>query len=83
LKTRFWLRKNCGQETLSFLRGNVSQQQVSDELEQMRVALDRDFSPLYLGFKDKNREFFTNQSTSTVRELYDVNENSIVFICDG
>ena len=77
------MRKNCGQETLSFLKGNVSQQQIADELQQICVALDRDFTPRYLGIGDKNRAFFSNQNTETVRELFEVNDNSIVFICDG
>ena len=67
---------------MSFLKQKVSQQQISEELQQMRIALDRDFVPKYLGF-NRTREFFTKNNTPTVRELFDVNENSIVFICDG
>ena len=77
------MRKNCGQESLSFLKGNVSQQQIAEELEQIRVALDREFTPRLLGISDKTRAFFVNQNTATVRELFEVNEDSIVFICDG
>jgi len=61
----------------------VIQQQISEELQQIRIALDRDFTPLFLGFQNNKREFFLNNNTPTVRRLYDINENSIVFICDG
>ena len=47
------------------------------------MALDRDFTPHFLGFKNKNRDFFSSNNTTTVRELFEVDENTVVFICDG
>jgi len=80
---RFWLKNGTQQKILSYLKPNVIQQQISEELQQIRVALDRDFTPRFLGFNNKEREFFINNNTPTVRRLYDINEQSIVFICDG
>ena len=68
---------------MSYLKAKKNgQQQISDELEQIRFALDRDFVPLYLGL-NKSRAFFASNNTPTVRTLFEINENSIVFLCDG
>jgi hypothetical protein len=75
--------KNSGQEIISYLKGNVTQQQISEELKQVRKALDRDFTPRFLGLKSQTRDFFAEKNSETARTLYDINDNAIVLICDG
>lgn len=75
--------KNSGQEILSYLKGNVTQQQISEELKQVRKALDRDFTPRFLGLKSQTRDFFAEKNSETARTLYDINDSAIVLICDG
>ena len=68
---------------MSYLKAKKNgQQQISDELEQIRVALERDFVPVYLSL-NKSRAFYASNTTPTVRTLFVINENRIVFICDG
>ena len=68
---------------MSYLKHNLIQHQILEELQLIRIALDRDFTPLFLGFQNKKSEFFINNNTPTVNRINDINENSIVFICDG
>ena len=75
--------KNSGQEILSYLKGNVTQQQISEELKQVRKALDRDLTPRFLGLKSQTRDFFAEKNSETAHTLYDINDNAIVLICDG
>jgi hypothetical protein len=82
---RFWLRKAVDQKTLSYLKLNSSQQHVSNELEQIRVKLDQFFTPHWIGFEGKNREFFLAHNTPTVMELYSIKKEDrrLCLFADG
>jgi hypothetical protein len=47
---RYWLKKAVDHKPLSFLKIDSSQQQVSNELQQIREKIDRFFTPHWLGF---------------------------------
>ena len=55
---RFWLRKGITQETLALFKNKTSQQQICQYLNSIRIAINKDFVPLYLGPNHKPREFF-------------------------
>jgi hypothetical protein len=60
---RYWLKKAIDQKTLSFLKLDSSQQQVSYELYQIRKNIADNFTPHFLGKKlqGKSRFFFRAQ----------------------
>ena len=64
---------------------NSSQQKVSNELHQIREKIYRFFTPHWLGFSGKSRDFFLAHNTPTVMELYSFSkkDNRLVFILDG
>ena len=70
--SRYWLKKAVDQKTLSYLKMNSSQQQLSNELQQIREKIDRYFTPHWLGFSSKSRDFFIEHNTPTLIELYDL-----------
>ena len=56
---RYWLRKGVDQFTLANLFSKDStQRKISHYLEQIRIAINKDFVPFFLGTSNKNRDFF-------------------------
>jgi hypothetical protein len=80
---RYWLRKGIDQYTLSRLfKNNVSQNQISHYLSQIRSAIYKDFVPFFLG-SNKPREFYLRHNNSTTIELYDLKNDDLVIIVDA
>ncbi len=79
----FWARKALDQESLSYYKRSSSQPQISNELRQIRESIYKYFTPKFIGFKNKNREFFIRHNTPSVKQLFDVDENTICLLIDG
>ena len=79
----YWLKSGMTQKSLAYLKANSNQQKISSELRQIRIYMDRDFTPDFIGFKNVTRDFLQNQITDTVRELYNLKIGQLVFILDG
>lgn len=79
---RFWLRKGCDQFTLSQLKDNSTQQQMSHYLEQIRNAILKDFVPHFIGTR-KNRDFYIKHNTPMSVELYGLKDDDLIIVCDG
>jgi hypothetical protein len=79
----YWARKALDQESLSYFKRSSSQPQISNELKQIRKSIYKNFTPKFIGFKNKYREFFTSHNTPSVKKLYDVDENTICLLIDG
>ena len=68
---------------MSYFRDDTSQQQISEELNQIRTAIYRDVVPQFVGLDLKDRDFYLSQNTETLKTLYDLNEDAICWIIDG
>ena len=79
----YWARKGIDQVSLSMLKSNCSQQEISHYLDQIRVAFNRDFVPIFLGAKSKPRDFFIKCNTSASKILYSLSQNDLLIIADG
>ena len=79
----YWLRSGMSQKSLAYFKNDSCQQEISDELRQIRIYINNDFTPRYLGFHNVTREFLLNHVTPTVKELYGIREDQLVFILDG
>ena len=79
---RYWLMKGIDQCTLSMLKCNTSQQQISHYLQQIRTAINIDFVPLFLG-ANKGKEFFLNHNTTSVKILHDFEQDQLAIVVDG
>jgi len=79
---RYWLMKGLDQTTLSLLKCNSSQQQISHYLSTIRKALNDDVVPLLLG-ADKGKDFFINHNTASVKILHSFKQNTLAIIADG
>jgi hypothetical protein len=79
---KYWLRKGVDQQTLAFFKG-CEQRQISSELATIRNSIYKYFTPHYIGFKNKTRDFFIKHNTPTVKKLYDIGDNCLIIICDG
>jgi hypothetical protein len=81
---RYWLWKGIDHHSLSKLFGeNTNKQRISDYLSQIRVAINKDFVPFYLGSKNRNRGFFIKHNTQQTQELFQLNEDDLCLIADG
>lgn len=80
---RYWLRKGLDQTTLTLLRGMTSQTTISYYLKKIRLAINKDFVPYFLGAKSKERSFFVKHNTPNVIELYNLNSNDLCLVADG
>lgn len=80
---RYWLSKGIDQESLTNFMSETNQQQISDLLESIRNAVYKDFTPWFLGAKSKSREFFIQQNTITVNELFELKYDELALIMDG
>lgn len=80
---RYWLRKGVQQSTLAKMFGKkTSQQQISHYLEQIRVAINKDFVPFFLGAK-RGKNYFLKHNNKMVQELHKLDSDILVFIADG
>lgn len=59
----FGFLKGITQETL--FKNKTSQQQICQYLNSIRIAINKEFVPLYLAPNHKPREFFFNHNTKT------------------
>ena len=82
---RYWLRKGIDQTTLSLLRNDTTQSQISNYLSYIRIAINRDFVPKFLGPESRTREFFISHNTQTFYELFDLNkkEDILAIVADA
>lgn len=67
---------------MSFLKSNSTQQKISNYLFQARIAINRDFVPLFLG-ANETREHYFRHNTKLSCELHDINREKLVIIADG
>jgi hypothetical protein len=80
---RYWLRTGIDQTSLASLFGEKTRQQdISDYLDQIRVAINKDFVSHYLG-SNKKREFFLKFNTIMTQRIHNLEEDNLVFIADG
>ena len=79
----YWLKSGMTQKSLAFYKVDSSQQEISNELKQIRVFINQDITPRYLGFNSVTREFLLSHLTPTVKELYGIKGEQLVFILDG
>jgi hypothetical protein len=80
---RYWLRKGLDQCSLAMFKNKTSQQKISHYLSQIRVAINKDFVPFFLGVKSRNREFFVEHNNVTVTELYQMKNDELAIVVDG
>jgi hypothetical protein len=74
---RYWLRRGLDQCSLAMFKNKTSQQKISHYLSQIRVAINKDFVPFYLGVENRSREFFLEHNNITVTELYHMNKDDL------
>ncbi|CAF1047844.1 unnamed protein product, partial [Brachionus calyciflorus] len=80
----YWLRKGSDQSTLAHLFSKTTtQRQISRYLEQIRIVINNEFVPFFLGTKDKERDFFIKHNTFTSKDLLDLSENDLLVVADG
>lgn len=79
---RFWLRKGIDQTSLALFKKNTSQQQISHYLNQIRIAINKDFVPLFLG-ADKGRQFFLNHNDASTKTLHELDEDVLAIVVDA
>lgn len=66
------------------LKNDSTQQQISRYLSQIRIAINENFVPLFLGAKSRTREFFLEHNTPTCNELFNFdNQGLLCAIADG
>lgn len=80
---RYWLKKGVSQETLSRLKSNCTQNQMHYYLKQIRIAINKDFVPYFLGAKSRKREFFLQHNNITTKILHDLDDNTLAIVVDG
>lgn len=67
---RYWLWRRIDQTSLSFIKTNCTQQDISNYLSQIRVAI-------------RTRDFFLQHNTIQTTELFKLNKNTICMLADG
>jgi hypothetical protein len=80
---RYWLRTGIDQNSLAALFGNNAKQyDISSYLSQIRVAINKDFVPLFLGAY-RPRNFFLQHNTVMTSNLNCLSNDNLVVIADG
>ena len=79
---RYWLMKGLDQSTLSLLKCNSTQSQMSHYLAQIRTAMETYIVPQLLGAQ-KGKEFFLRHNTESVRILHSFTDEKLAIIADG
>ncbi len=84
---RYWLRKGIDQTSLALLKSNskkeTSQQRISEYLRTIRIAINKDFVPFFLGASHKPRNFFVQRNHETVVELHELAEDELAIFADA
>jgi hypothetical protein len=84
---RYWLRKGIDQTSLALLKSNsnksTSQQQISQYLRTIRIAINRDFVPFFLGASHKHKDFFLKHNHETVVELHELDKEELAIFADA
>ena len=79
---RYWLFKGIDQCSLAMFKSNTNQQQISHYLAQIRVAINKDFVPLFLG-ANKGKPFFLKHNTDSVKILHEMEDEALAIVVDG
>jgi hypothetical protein len=79
---RYWLRKGIDQSSLAMFKNTTSQQQISHYLSQIRIAINKDFVPFYLG-ATKGRDFFLQHNNDCTKELFQLRDTDLAIFVDG
>ena len=79
----YWVRKGIEQVSLAMLKTNCTQQEISHYLRQIRVAINKDFVPNFLGAKSRSRGFFLTRNTIASKILYSLDPNALFIVADG
>jgi len=79
---RFWLRKGIDQASLALFKSKTSQQQISHYLNQIRIAINKDFVPLFLG-ANKGRQFFLNHNDELTKTLHELDQDVLAIVVDA
>ncbi len=80
---RYWLKKGIDQTSLALLRSNSSQQQISEYLRTIRIAINKDFVPFFLGAGNRDRHFFIQHNHATVIELHKMAKDELAIFADA
>lgn len=76
-------RKAATYEYIGYFFG-VSRHKATDHIERVRIALETDFVPNYLGFDNLSRQFLLQNTTDSSRILHaDNNPETLMTIWDG
>ena len=80
---RYWLHTGMSQKDLSYSFGpNTNQRNISHYLNQIRLAIYKDFVPKFLG-SNNDRQFFLKFNTVMTHNLHDLEDDVLVLIADG
>jgi hypothetical protein len=80
---RYWLRKGVDQKSLALLFGHDTRQdQISYYLNQIRVAMNKDIVPRFLGV-NKERDFYLQFNTPMTHRMLNLKTDDLVIIADG
>jgi len=79
----FWLRKGIDQTSIALYRDNTPgktlnqrQRLISDYLRQIRVAINNEFVPYFLG-ATQSREFYLGHNNITTKILHDLKDDDL------
>jgi hypothetical protein len=71
------------QKNLALIFGkNITQRCISRYLDQIRLAIYKDFVPFYLG-ADRERNFFLRYNTVMTQNIFGLENDILVFVADG
>ena len=78
---RYWLLNGLNQKIIALFK-NCSQQDVSRYLNQIRVAINNEFVPFFLG-ANRSRKFYLNHTSQLVKSLYVLRKKDLAVVADG
>jgi hypothetical protein len=85
----FWLRKGIDQTSIALYRDNTPgktlnqrQRLISDYLRQIRVAINNEFVPYFLG-ATQSREFYLGHNNITTKILHDLKDDDLAVVVDA
>ncbi len=67
---------------MALFQNNKSQNQISHYLSQIRIAINKDFVPFYLGSK-KDIGFYLSHNNTTTKILHKLKKNDLLIIVDS
>lgn len=80
---RYWLIKGIDQKSLSLLKSRTSQQQISNYLKEIRIAIYKDFVPYFLGPNSRTRDEYLSHNNQTSKELFKLHGDILGIVADG